>query len=174
MAILKIVKYGDPILERPATRVNFNTLEKKLPKIIEDMTHTCLASAGVGLAAPQAGLDLCMAVIMLPVGKGEEQTYKRYVLINPEISQSKGAQISAEGCLSFPGLEIELERALEIKVKYLNENGLPVELKAQGYFAIILQHEIDHLYGKTFITRLKGENKKEALKQLAELKKNWK
>jgi peptide deformylase len=137
------------------------------------MTQTCIAMGGVGLAAPQAGLDLQLAVIMLPVGKDEERAYRRYVLINPEITSANGKIISDEGCLSFPGLDIQIERSREIKVKYLNENGLPVELKAEGYFAVILQHETDHLNGKLFIDHLQGEAKIAARKKIEELSKNW-
>lgn len=173
MSILKIRKYGDDGLAKKAKRVNFNTMGKELPKIIADMSQTCLTMGGVGLAAPQAGLDLQLAVIMLPVGKDEEKTYKRYVLVNPEILSAKGHVVSDEGCLSFPGLDIQIERNEEIVVDYLNENGLPVELKAKGYFAIILQHEIDHLHGKLFIDYLQGEAKDIALAKIAELSKNW-
>jgi peptide deformylase len=172
MAILQIKKYGDEILTKKAARINFNTV-KDLQKIINDMTQTCIAMGGVGLAAPQAGLGLQLAVIMLPVGKDEERTYKRYVLINPEITSAKGKMTSDEGCLSFPGLDIQIERSREVKIKYLNENGLPVELKAEGYFAVILQHEIDHLNGKLFIDNLQGEAKIAASNKIEELSKNW-
>ena len=172
MAILKIRKYGDEILAKKAKRVNFNTV-KDFNKTVNDMTQTCMAMGGVGLAAPQAGLDMHMAVIMLPVGKDEDKTYKRYVLVNPEISSAKGSVTSDEGCLSFPGLDIQIERAEEIKVTYLNETGLPSELNAKGYFAVILQHEIDHLNGKVFIDHLKGEAKTAAKAKISELRKNW-
>lgn len=171
---MNICKYGEEILTKKTARVNFNTMEKKLPKIINDMTQTCLAMSGVGLAAPQVGLDLAIAVIMLPVsGKDELPAYKRYVLINPEISSRKGTVVSDEGCLSFPGLEIQIPRAKEVKVKYINEKGLPVELKTDGFLAIVLQHEIDHLNGKVFIDHLKPKERTEAKQKLAELAKNW-
>lgn len=173
MPIMKIKKYGEEILTRKTKRVNFNTLEKQLPKIINDMTRSCIAMAGVGLAAPQVGLDLALAVLMIPVGEGEEKTYKRYVLINPEISAAKGTIPSDEGCLSFPGLDIQIERHKEVIVQYINENGLPVEMKAEGYLAIVLQHEIDHLNGILFIDHLKGAQRKEALEKIKELSKNW-
>jgi peptide deformylase len=128
---------------------------------------------GVGLAAPQVGLNLSLAVIMLPVNKGEEKIYKRYVLINPEISSPKGIVSGSEGCLSFPGLDIQVERAQEVKVKYLNEKGLPVELKTSGFLAVVLQHEIDHLNGRVFIDRLKGEARAAAIAKINELSKTW-
>ncbi|MDR0953458.1 MAG: peptide deformylase [Elusimicrobiota bacterium] len=170
---MKIYKYGEDILNKKTAKVNFNLVEKKLPKIIEDMTQTCIAMQGVGLAAPQVGLDMALAVILLPVDAKNGKGYRRYVLINPEITLANGNTLSEEGCLSFPGLEIEIERAEEVKVKYLNEKGLPVELKASGFFAIVLQHEIDHLNGKVFIDRLTLKQKEEAEQKLAELAKNW-
>jgi peptide deformylase len=171
--ILKIIKYGEKILTKKAARINFNTMRKELPKIINDMTQTCLAMNGVGLAAPQVGIDLSLAVIMLPVNKGEEKIYKKYVLINPEISSSKGIVSGGEGCLSFPGLDIQVERAQEVKVKYLNEKGLPVELKTSGFLAVILQHEIDHLNGRVFIDRLKDEERVADIAKIKELSKTW-
>lgn len=171
MAVLNIVKYGCDILARKTKPVDAG--REDLPKIIEDMTHTCLAMAGVGLAAPQVGLDMALALIMLPVGEGEEKTYKRYVLINPVVDLKKGLQDSDEGCLSFPGLDICVPRAEEVIVKYTNEKGLPMQLKAKGYLAIVLQHEIDHLNGIVFIDHLKGASAKEAKAKLAELAQKW-
>lgn len=172
MAIMKIYKYGEDILTKKTERVNFNIMEKKLPKIINDMTQTCLAMNGVGLAAPQVGLNLSIAVVLYPLDDKDE-SYKRYVLINPEISHSEGSVPSDEGCLSFPGLDVKVQRAEKIKVKCLNEKGMPVEIKASGFLAIIMQHEIDHLNGRVFIDLLPAAEKIEAKKKLAELAKKW-
>lgn len=172
MAIMKIYKYGEEILNKKTNRINFNLMEKKLPKLINDMTQTCLAMGGVGLAAPQVGLDLSIAVVMYPLDE-ESEKYKRYVLINPEISRKEGSVDSNEGCLSFPGLDIKVKRAQKIHVKYINEKGMPVEVKADGFLAIIMQHEIDHLNGRVFIDLLPAAEKAEAKKQLDELSKKW-
>ncbi len=172
MAILKIYKYGEDILGKKTRRVNFNLMEKKLPKIINDMTQTCLAMNGVGLAAPQVGLDLSIAVVMYPLDD-EGEKYKRYVLINPEISRQEGSVISNEGCLSFPGLDIKVNRAQRINVKYINEKGMPVEIRADGFLAIIMQHEIDHLNGRVFIDLLPPAEKAEAKKKLELLAEKW-
>ncbi len=168
MAIMKIYTYGNEILAKKATRINFNIIEKKLPKIINDMTQTCLFANGVGLAAPQVGLDLSLAVIMLPMGEDKQGNtqYKRYIIINPEISTKKGTCNSEEGCLSLPGVSAQIERAQEIKVKCLNEKGLPIEIKATGQLAIIMQHEIDHLYGKVFIDHLPAAKRAEVVEQM--------
>lgn len=172
MAIMKIYKYGEDILTKKTRRVNFNTMEKKLPKIINDMTQTCLAMNGVGLAAPQVGLDLSIAVIMYPLDE-ESGKYKRYILINPEISRKEGSVVSNEGCLSFPGLEIKVNRAKRIHVKHINEKGMPVEITAEGFLAIIMQHEIDHLNGRVFIDLLPPAEKAEAKKTLEQLAERW-
>ena len=172
MAILKIYKYGEDILGKKTRRVNFNLMEKKLPKIINDMTQTCLAMNGVGLAAPQVGLDLSIAVVMYPLDD-EGEKYKRYVLLNPEISRQEGSVISNEGCLSFPGLDIKVNRAQRINVKYINEKGMPVEIRADGFLAIIMQHEIDHLNGRVFIDLLPPAEKAEAKKKLELLAEKW-
>ena len=172
MAILKIYKYGEDILGKKTRRVNFNLMEKKLPQIINDMTQTCLAMSGVGLAAPQVGLDLSIAVVMYPLDD-EGEKYKRYVLINPEISRQEGSVISNEGCLSFPGLDIKVNRAQRINVKYINEKGMPVEIRADGFLAIIMQHEIDHLNGRVFIDLLPPAEKAEAKKKLELLAEKW-
>ena len=171
MAILKIYKYGADILGKKTKKINFNLLEKKLPKIIDDMTQTCLVMDGVGLAGPQVGLDLSIAILTIP--QKQEGKYKRYVLINPEITHKKGSILSQEGCLSFPGLVVEVERATEVKVQYLNEKGLPVELNAKGFLAIVLQHEIDHLQGITFIDHLSSDKKQKALDEIKQLSKQW-
>ncbi len=169
---MKIYKYGEEILNKKTRRVNFNLMEKKLPKIINDMTQTCLAMNGVGLAAPQVGLDLSIAVVMYPLDD-EGEKYKRYVLINPEISRREGTVQSNEGCLSFPGLDIKVNRAQKINVKCINEKGMPVEIKAEGFLAIIMQHEIDHLNGRVFIDLLPPAEKAEAKKKLAILAEKW-
>ena len=171
MAILNICRYGKEILRKKTKRINFNLMEKKLPKIINDMTQTCLAYNGVGLAATQIGLDISLAVVLLP--QEEEGSYKRYVLINPEISNPQGSILSSEGCLSFPGLNIQVPRAKKVKVKYLNEKGLPVELNADGFLAIILQHEIDHLNGKVFIDRVLPKDQAKLQADLEKLSKDW-
>ena len=171
MAILNISRYGKEILRTKTKRINFNLMEKKLPKLINDMTQTCLAYNGVGLAATQVGLDISIAVVLLP--QEEEGSYKRYVLINPEISNREGSVLSTEGCLSFPGLSIQVPRAKKVKVKYLNEKGLPVELNAEGFLAIILQHEIDHLEGRVFIDRVAPKDLPKVQAELEKLSKEW-
>ena len=169
MALRTIRKKGDEILYKKSKEVK--VFDKKLSELLDDMYETMKTADGVGLAAPQVGLDISLVVVMLP--QKEEGKYKRYILINPEITVKKGKTLSQEGCLSFPGLAVQLERATEVKVKYLDERGLPVELTAKGFLAIILQHEIDHLNGKTFIDNLPKVAKDKALKDIEQLSKEW-
>ncbi len=166
MAILKIHRFGKDLQSTPAARVNFNAVERKLPKIIEDMTQTCLSLDGVGLAAPQVGLDMALAIVLINIGDDDNPKYQRYVLINPEVTSPKDTQVGQEGCLSLPGIWADVERAKEIKVKALNERGLPVEIKAKDRLAVIMQHEIDHLNGKVFIDHLPAQQRAQLAAQL--------
>jgi peptide deformylase len=148
--VLKILKYGEPILEKPADQVaNFNTSDLK--QIIEDMFETMYAAKGVGLAAPQVGLSQRLTVIDISVGEDES---KKLVLINPEIVSREGTQVGEEGCLSIPGFREPVTRAAKVTVKAHNEKGEQIEVSGEELLARALQHEIDHLNGKLFINHL--------------------
>ncbi|MGB2579038.1 peptide deformylase [Elusimicrobium simillimum] len=177
MAIRKIVKYGDDILKEKLKPVDFKELEPILPELLKDMEDTCIAAAGAGLAANQIGLRHRIAIILVPekdkLKKGEMQTYKRFVLINPKIISKAGEIIEEEGCLSFPGLYVEVPRAREITVRFTNEKGLPMEARVGGFLAKAFQHEIDHLDGKVFIDHADPAIKPALKKELKTLSKNW-
>jgi len=174
MAVRKIVKYGDDILKEKIEPTDFKTLAPLLPALLKDMEETCLFANGAGLAANQIGLKYRLAVILIPEEKKDgEQKYKRFVIINPEIVSSDGKILQEEGCLSFPGLFVEIERAQNIVVRYINEKGLPMQVHAKGLLAKALQHEIDHLDGKVFIDRADPALKPEIKKELKKLSKNW-
>ena len=148
--VLKILKYGEPILEKPSDQVaNFNTSDLK--QIIEDMFETMYAAKGVGLAAPQVGLSQRLTVIDISVGEDES---KKLVLINPEIVSREGTQVGEEGCLSIPGFREPVTRAAKVTVKAHNEKGEQIEVSGEELLARALQHEIDHLNGKLFINHL--------------------
>ena len=131
MAVLEIVSVGGPqseILARPTTRVR--------------------EAPGVGLAAPQVGVDLRVAVIEYPDDEDDpENTMRVYELINPEIIRSKGAECGQEGCLSIPGLVADVDRATYILLRAQDRNGREFRLKAYDWLARVFQHEIDHLQG---------------------------
>ena len=148
--VLKILKYGEPVLEQPAAPVS-DFESRDLRQLIEDMFETMYAAKGVGLAAPQVGLSQRVTVIDISVGEDES---KKLVLINPELVTREGTQVGEEGCLSIPGFREPVTRANKVTVKAHNEKGEPVEVSGEELLARALQHEIDHLNGKLFIHHL--------------------
>lgn len=148
--ILKILKYGEPVLEQPTQEVTeFDTPE--LRQLIDDMWETMYAAKGVGLAAPQVGVSQRISVIDISVGEDES---KKIVIINPEIASSEGKQTGEEGCLSIPGFREPVTRANKVTVRAQNEKGETIELCGDELLARAFQHEIDHLNGILFINHL--------------------
>jgi peptide deformylase len=148
--VRKLLKYGEPMLERPADPVtDFDTPE--LRELIGDMWETMYAAKGVGLAAPQIGSSTRISVIDVSVGEDET---KKIVIINPEILSSEGTQTGEEGCLSIPGFREPVTRANQVTVRAQNEKGETIELSGEELLARALQHEIDHLNGILFINHL--------------------
>jgi peptide deformylase len=175
MAVLPIVEVPDPILSERAREVEEVTDE--LRKLIDDMADTMYAAPGVGLAAPQVGVGLRIIVADLDTeieevpGSDEEAEDQRelYALVNPEIVEREGTCDFEEGCLSVPDYTIEIQRTNRIVVQALDADGEEIELEAIGFPAVVLQHELDHLDGKTLVDRmsplkrrlyLKGQRKK--------------
>jgi peptide deformylase len=146
--LLPIVKFGDPVLQKKTTIVP--KLGEDLPAIFEDMFRTMYAAPGIGLAANQVGLSRAFAVIDIQA----EGRRKPMVIINPVIEEKSGEIIEEEGCLSVPGFTAKVKRAAKVRVRALNEHGLPVVIEGEGLLARCLQHEIDHLNGKLYIDRL--------------------
>lgn len=171
MAIRRICKYGEKVLEKKTKKVNFEELKKSLPALLTDMYDTMDAVGGIGLAANQIGLDLRLAAIKI---KREDEEPLSIVIINPEIVERSGSLYEEEGCLSFPGLFARLRRAAKVKVRAINEKGLPIEINAEGLFAKALQHELDHLDGILFITRLPLMSRLKLKPALLKLKARWK
>lgn len=171
MAIRRICKYGEKILEKATRKVDFAELKKDLPALIADMFETMDAVGGAGLAANQIGVDLRLAVIKI---RREDEEPISIVIINPEIVERSGSFCEEEGCLSFPGLFAKVKRAAKVKVRALNEKGLPIEINAEGLFARALQHELDHLDGIVFISRLPLMTRLKLKPELMKLKTQWK
>jgi peptide deformylase len=148
--VLKILKYGEPVLEQPAEHISdFNSPD--LSELIDNMFETMYAAKGVGLAAPQVGIGKRVTVIDISVGEDET---KKLVLINPEIVAREGTQVGEEGCLSIPGFREPVTRAHKVTVKAHNPQGELFELSGEELLARALQHEVDHLNGKLFINHL--------------------
>ncbi len=171
MAIKRICKYGDKILEKKTRKINFDEFKKNLPAILADMFDTMDAVGGIGLAANQIGLDLRLAVIKI---KREDEEPLSIVIINPEIVEKSGTLYEEEGCLSFPGLFAKIRRAAKVKMRAINEKGMPIEINAEGLFAKAVQHELDHLDGEVFINRLPLMSRLKLKPALIKLKSQWK
>ncbi len=151
MAIRPIRKMGDPVLKSKCSPVK--TIDESLERLIQDMADTMYDAPGVGLAAPQIGVN--KKVVVYDVGEGLQ------VLLNPEIIEEGEEEEGAEGCLSVPGEERAIKRATWIKVRGLNRRGEKVEKEFSGFSARVLQHEIDHLQGKLIVQRGRPLPKKE-------------
>lgn len=173
MAIRKIVKYGDPILRQKLKPTDFNTLAPILPDLLKDMEETCLSVRGVGLSANQIGLDYRMALILIPESDKKNAPLKRVVIINPEIVEQKGCVLEEEGCLSLPGLWVEINRATDVTVIFLDETGQARKVRARGLLAKAFQHEIDHLDGKFFIDHADPALKPAIKKEIKKLRPGW-
>ena len=144
-----IVKYGDPILEKPTTLIN--NFDAELEQLAEDMFASMYAAQGVGLAAPQIGLNLRIAVIDVTGGKNPEA---KIVLANPEIIHAEGEKREEEGCLSVPGFRGYVLRPQFVTVRAQNAKGESFEIRGEDLLARAFCHEIDHLNGILFIQHL--------------------
>jgi len=147
MAILEILQYPDPRLGTPAKRIE--KIDPATRKLIEDMAQTMYAASGVGLAATQ--VDVHRQIIVIDVSEDKNDLR---VFVNPEITRREGVAVNQEGCLSIPGIYDNVERAESVTVTALDRNGSRFTLNASGMLATCIQHEMDHLSGKTFIDYL--------------------
>ncbi len=156
MTILEIITYPDPLLSTKSAEVT--DFEEETQKLIDDMADTMFEAPGAGLAAVQVGVAKRIIVVnTTPSAENEEDVPEKswYPLINPEIVEKEGSFLSEdEGCLSVPELRGNVKRASSIKVEALNRDGEPLTIEVEGYEAIILQHEIDHLNGILFFDHL--------------------
>jgi len=149
MAIRKIIEYPEPLLRLKAEKVEIFDDELKL--LVSDMAETMWDAPGVGLAAPQVARSVRVIVVDVS-GPEEEKTHM--ALINPEIVEREGKQLDEEGCLSVPDITAQVERSKKITVRYQEEDGTEKQLITEDRFAVVLQHEIDHLNGVLFIDHL--------------------
>jgi peptide deformylase len=169
MPVLRITKHGETVLKKKSPDVDFEALKNELPKLLKDMWATMYSVRGVGLAAPQIGLNLRLAVIdVKPEGKSQ-----KIVMINPEIVGAEGQIHDEEGCLSVPGVYAKVTRAAKARIRALDEHGQPYEMSGEGLLARAFQHEIDHLDGKLFIDRLDFSHKLRVLSVVKDLKPTW-
>ena len=147
MALLPILRFPDPRLKKVAQPVT--KVDASIRKLAVDMAETMYEAPGIGLAATQVDVHKRVVVIDISEDKNDLR-----VFINPELSQCVGAQTGEEGCLSVPGIYDKVERAEQVTVSYLDLEGKPQTLRAEGLLAVCLQHELDHLNGLVFVDHL--------------------
>ena len=147
--IYPIVKYGDPVLEKPAATIT--KFDAELETLVEDMFASMYVANGVGLAAPQIGKSIRLTVVDVTAGKNPEA---KIVLVNPEIIHAEGEVREEEGCLSVPGFRGYVVRPQFVTVRAQNAKGETFEIRGENLLARAFCHEIDHLHGILFLTHL--------------------
>jgi len=151
MAVLEILKYPHTLLKKRSLEIE--TIDESVRQLIEDMTETMYDANGVGLAAPQVGVN--KRIIVLDVSPMDPEQ-DLFALINPEIVEEEDEIDHEEGCLSVPDCLETIKRKQKVRVRGVSPEGRRVELEAQGILAIALQHEVDHLNGVLILDRLSG------------------
>jgi peptide deformylase len=147
--IYPIIKYGDPVLEKPAAAIT--KFDAELAELAENMFATMYVAQGIGLAAPQIGKSIRIAVVDVTSGKNPEA---RIVLVNPEIIHFEGEKREEEGCLSIPGFRGYVVRPQFVTIKAQNPKGESFEIRGEDLLARAFCHEIDHLNGVLFLQHL--------------------
>lgn len=147
MPLLPILRFPDPRLKKIAAPVL--RVDENIRRLARDMAETMYEAPGIGLAATQ--VDVHKQVIVIDASETRDQLL---VLVNPELVESDGVQMGEEGCLSVPGIYDKVERAEHVVVRYLDLDGKPQTVSAEGLLAVCLQHEIDHLQGRVFVEHL--------------------
>ena len=160
MAAYDIRMFGDPVLRQKAAEITI--VDGRLAKLAEDMAQTMYDAAGLGLAAPQVGVQQRLFVYDLQDDEGVK------VLVNPVISEGRGEWLYEEGCLSVPGLHWEIVRPKEIHLTGYDLDGNEVSVEADELLARLFQHELDHLDGVLLIDHLDDERRKAAKRTLRE------
>ncbi|MDP8215959.1 MAG: peptide deformylase [Candidatus Kaelpia imicola] len=155
----EVVEYPEVVLKRKTRSVK--VIDREVLELIRLMVDVMFETQGVGLSANQIGRDLRIFVAS-PQLKREDVR----IFINPKIISKRGTQVDQEGCLSVPGFSAFIRRYDEVTVEALNIEGKKFEMKADGFMARIIQHEIDHLNGKIFIQRLPCKERKKYLKSV--------
>jgi len=178
---LSILQYGDPILRAKGKRIE--KIDQRIRELAQDMIETMHAATGVGLAAQQIGEPLQLTVLDVSQVEDRPSTMKvngkdldpqnamPLVLVNPQIDPGGETEMGTEGCLSFPEITGEIERAKSITVRAQNLDGEPIELETTGFLARAVQHEVDHLNGILFIDRMSSAAKTSLSSKLKRLQK---
>jgi len=147
--IYPIIKFGNPVLEKPSAKVA--VFDGELKMLVEDMFESMYAARGVGLAAPQIGVPLRIAVVDVTF---KEDPDAQIVLVNPEIIHKEGRHSQSEGCLSIPDFRENVSRAKIVTIRAQDLNGQFFEKTGEDLLARAFQHETDHLNGKLYISHI--------------------
>ena len=166
MSIRPILVYGDPRLE--AENQPVEVFGDALRKLVDDLFMTGWKAPGLGVAAPQIGVNLRIATVDLSVGKDPDS---KIVLANPEIVHSQGKVSLEEGCLSFPGLFTTIERPTALVVRAQDADGMWREIEADGLLAQAVCHEVDHLDGTLLVHHLRGMKKRMFIRRVEKMRK---
>jgi peptide deformylase len=150
MTVRKIYCLPEAVLKQKAKKAP--KIDASIRRLIADMIETMIQAEGVGLAAPQVGKSLRIAVLQMP----EEEPF---AIVNPKVVKRAGERLVMEGCLSVPGYQGEVNRSVSITVKAFDENDKEIRIKATGLLAQALEHEIDHINGVLYIDRIDDEAK---------------
>jgi len=167
--IRPILRYGAPVLHRGATEVQELTVATQ--ELIDDMIETMYAASGVGLAAPQIGIDQRFFVADASSGRSVDELV---VVINPTIVEADGTKHEEEGCLSLPGFTERVVRYSRVIVQGLNRDGQPLRVEGEGLLARIFQHEVDHLDGSLFVNHLHGIKREVIVRRIRKLRRSGK
>ena len=165
MALLPIRLYPDPVLRVRCGEVG--SFDGELRRLAEDMIETMHAAPGIGLAAPQVGVETRLAVVDLSAGEDPEAVH---VLVNPRILSNEGTGVELEGCLSIPELTEKVTRPMRITVEAQDLQGERLLFEAEEWLARAICHEIDHLDGVLFTDRLRGLRREKARRALKRLR----
>jgi len=172
MCALEIKLYPAPVLRAKSAEVSEVT--EDLRRLFDEMAQAMYDAAGIGLAAPQVGIE--KRVVVINVG-GDEKTGTQprlYKIANPKILSASGEIEIEEGCLSIPDIRAGVVRYSDVEISYLDEHSKPSNLRASGLLAVCIQHEIDHLDGVLFVDRLRGAKRDMVLTKLKNLQKQAK
>lgn len=167
---MEVLVYPDPVLRRGGKVVT--TFDASLRQLAAQMMEAMYAEGGVGLAAPQVGIEQKLLVLN-PSGDPAERSGE-LTLCNPRITRKKGREFGEEGCLSFPGIHAEVERWIDVTITFQDLDGKEQTLSASGWLSRIVQHELDHLDGVVFVDRLTAGEKLRVKGKLLELEDRFK
>ena len=161
MSVRPVVLYPDPVLLRPTDPVD--SVDDEVRELVEDMVETMVAAPGIGLAANQVGVPRRVCIVDLSAG---ERPDTLHVFVNPVVLETRGTQVGEEGCLSFPDVTLEIERAYGVTVEALDLEGNKFTLEAEDLLARAILHECEHLDGRVFLRNVSALKRDMVKKQI--------